>query len=134
MSTSFDNSHLTALTDLINAAVQDVIFEYAAVGKAVPTLDSLEPGPFDIPEETPAKLSRAVQIIEAACAQLAHTVASPGHVVVNVSVPERFFVRLCLTCLTEITRGMGIFGIVMATVELKLAENNSMKSQLASLL
>ncbi|KAK1223496.1 hypothetical protein PQX77_013623 [Marasmius sp. AFHP31] len=99
MSASLDNSHLTALTDLINAAVQDVISEYAAVGKAVPTLDSLEPGPFDIPEETPAKVSRAVQIIEAACAQLAHTVASPGHVVVNKSLEHEE--PACLLVVTE---------------------------------
>ncbi|KAL0568215.1 hypothetical protein V5O48_013775 [Marasmius crinis-equi] len=63
---SLDNSHLTVLTDLINSAVQDVIAEYASVGKTVSALDSLEPGPFYVPEETPAKLSRAVQIIEAA--------------------------------------------------------------------
>ncbi|KIK52991.1 hypothetical protein GYMLUDRAFT_49571 [Collybiopsis luxurians FD-317 M1] len=79
----FDNSHITALTDLINKAVQDVIAEYAAAGQAVPSLDTLSPGPFTIPEETPARLAKAVQIIEAACAQLSFTVAPPGSVMVN---------------------------------------------------
>ncbi|KAL0568216.1 hypothetical protein V5O48_013776 [Marasmius crinis-equi] len=99
MMSSFDNSHLTALTDLINSAVKDIIAEYAAVGRAVPNLDSLEPGPFDVPEDTPAKLSRAVQIIEAACAQLAHTVASPGHVVVNKAFQHED--PACLLVVTE---------------------------------
>ncbi|KAF9052593.1 S-adenosyl-L-methionine-dependent methyltransferase [Rhodocollybia butyracea] len=96
---AFDNSHLTALTDLINTAVHDVIAEYAAVGMAVPTLDSLKRGPFDSPEGTPANLSRAVQIIEAACAQLAVTVTSPAHTVVNTSLQHEE--SACLSVVTE---------------------------------
>ena len=83
---AFNNSHITDLTNLINGAVQDVISEYAAVGKSVPALDCLEPGPFDAPEDTPAKLSRAIQIIEAACEQLVHAVAAPGHLIANASL------------------------------------------------
>lgn len=83
--TKFDNTHITALQDLINSAIKDVIAEYAAVGQAVPSLDTLSPGPFTVPEETPARLTKAIQVIEAACAQLSYTVAPPGSVMVNVS-------------------------------------------------
>lgn len=84
----FDNTHITALTDLINKATQDVNAEYSAVGQAVPSLDTLQPGPFQVPEETPTRLIRAIQIIEAACAQLSFTVAPPGSVMVNVSLDD----------------------------------------------
>lgn len=95
---SFDNSHLTSLTALINTAVGEVIAQYAQVGQAAPTLDSLKPAPFDVPEEAPAALSRAVKIIEAACKQLAVTVASPGHVIANVSAfpPAKIYILLIL--------------------------------------
>ncbi|KAE9404103.1 S-adenosyl-L-methionine-dependent methyltransferase [Gymnopus androsaceus JB14] len=92
---NYDNSHIIALTDLINKAVQDVIAEYAAVGQAVPSLDTLYPGPFTVPEDTPTRLTKAVQIIEAACAQLSHTVAPPGSVMVNHTEPA------CLIVVTE---------------------------------
>ncbi|KAF9052592.1 S-adenosyl-L-methionine-dependent methyltransferase [Rhodocollybia butyracea] len=95
----FDNSHITALTDLINAAVHDVITEYAAVGMAVPTLGSLTRGPFDSPEGTPEKFSRAVQVIEAACMQLTLTVTTPAHVVVNRSLQHEE--SACLSVVTE---------------------------------
>lgn len=85
MSAIHNNTHFTTLTSLINKAVQDVIDLYAAVGQAVPSLDSLKPGPFEVPEETPVKLMKAIQIIEAACAQLSCTVAAPGSAMVNVS-------------------------------------------------
>ncbi|KAJ3865529.1 S-adenosyl-L-methionine-dependent methyltransferase [Lentinula novae-zelandiae] len=95
----FDNTHITALTDLINKATQDVIAEYAAVGQAVPSLDTLQPGPFQVPEETPTRLIRAIQIIEAACAQLNFTVAPPGSVMVNKSLEHEE--PACLLVVTE---------------------------------
>ncbi|KIK62312.1 hypothetical protein GYMLUDRAFT_995195 [Collybiopsis luxurians FD-317 M1] len=91
----FDNSHITGLTNLINEAVQVVIHEYAAVGQAVPSLDTLEPGPFSIPEELPAQLRKAIQIIEAACAQLSCTVSLPGTTMRNHEEPA------CLLVATE---------------------------------
>ncbi|KAE9404118.1 S-adenosyl-L-methionine-dependent methyltransferase [Gymnopus androsaceus JB14] len=95
----FDNSHITALTDLINKAVQDVIAEYAAVGQAVPSLDTLDPGPFNVPEDTPVRLAKAIQIIEAACAQLSYTVAPPGSVIVNKSLEHEE--PACMLVVTE---------------------------------
>ncbi|KAJ3877770.1 S-adenosyl-L-methionine-dependent methyltransferase [Lentinula edodes] len=95
----FDNTHITALTDLINKATQDVIAEYSAVGQAVPSLDTLQPGPFQVPEETPTRLIRAIQIIEAACAQLSFTVAPPGSVMVNKSLEHEE--PACLLVVTE---------------------------------
>ncbi|KAJ7931430.1 S-adenosyl-L-methionine-dependent methyltransferase [Mycena leptocephala] len=51
----------------------------------MPSLYSVQPGPYDILENTPIKVTKAIRTIEAACAQLAITVASPGHVVLNKS-------------------------------------------------
>lgn len=87
MSTT-DSANLLPLVDLITNAVKVVIDEYAAINQPVPSLDSTIPGPFDTPESTPPQLSKAIQIIEAACAQLSFTVASPGHVMTNVSMPS----------------------------------------------
>ncbi|KAF5366497.1 hypothetical protein D9757_012164 [Collybiopsis confluens] len=75
---NLDNTHITKLKDLINGAVDDIIAEYAAIGHAVPSLDTVEPGPFLVPEAVPVRMRNAVQIIEAACAQLSCTVALPG--------------------------------------------------------
>ncbi|KAJ4478425.1 S-adenosyl-L-methionine-dependent methyltransferase [Lentinula aciculospora] len=97
----FDNTHVTALTGLINDAVQDAIAEYAAVGQAVPSLDSLEPGPFQVPAETPARLMKAIKIIEAACAQLTYTVSPPGSVMLNVSGYYIHGEAACLSVVTE---------------------------------
>ncbi|KAJ3982678.1 S-adenosyl-L-methionine-dependent methyltransferase [Lentinula detonsa] len=96
---SFDNTHITALTDLINKAVQDIIAEYASAGRAVPSLDTLESGLFQVPEETPARLTKAIQIVEAACAQLSCTVAPPGSVMINVSHDHEE--PACLLVVTE---------------------------------
>ncbi|KAJ4479217.1 S-adenosyl-L-methionine-dependent methyltransferase [Lentinula aciculospora] len=96
---SFDNTHITALTGLINKAVQDVIAEYGAIGQAIPSLDTLEPGPFQVPEEMPARLTKAIQIIEAACAQLCYSIAPPGHVMINKSLEHEE--PACLLVVTE---------------------------------
>ena len=76
---------ITSLADLIAAAVKDVVGEYKNAGCNVPSLSSTEPGPFDAPHLASEKLSKSIQIIEAACAQLSFAVANPGHVVTNVS-------------------------------------------------
>ncbi|KAF5383328.1 hypothetical protein D9757_008383 [Collybiopsis confluens] len=96
---SFDNTHLTRLTDLINQAVRDVISEYTSVGHAVPSLDTLDPGPFPTPEAVPARLRKAIQVIEAACAQLSCTVALPGSVLLNKSLEHEE--PACLLVATE---------------------------------
>ena len=80
-----DPAHLTALTDIILAMVKVVADEYATIGQSVPSLDSIAPGPLDTPEKMSLNLTKAIQIIEAACAQLCFTVSSPGHTVTNVS-------------------------------------------------
>ncbi|KAF5365361.1 hypothetical protein D9757_013265 [Collybiopsis confluens] len=80
---NLDNTHITKLKDLINGAVDDIIAEYAAISHAVPSLDTVEPGPFLVPEAVPVWMRKAVQIIEAACAQLRCTVALPGSVLLD---------------------------------------------------
>lgn len=75
---------LTRLAELITSSVQDVLAEYQNAGQDVPWLSSTEPGPFDKPHLAPPKLSKAIQIIEAACAQLSFAVANLGHVITNV--------------------------------------------------
>ncbi|KAH7875000.1 S-adenosyl-L-methionine-dependent methyltransferase [Lentinula edodes] len=96
---AFDNTHITALTDLINNAVNDVIIEYAAVGHAVPSLDTLEPGPFQHLKDTPGRMTRAIQIIEAACAQLCSSIAPPGSIMINKSLEHNE--PACLLVVTE---------------------------------
>ncbi|KAF9479519.1 S-adenosyl-L-methionine-dependent methyltransferase [Pholiota conissans] len=71
------------LADLITSSVKDVVSEYQSSGYSVPSLSSTEPGPFDAPHLQSAKLAKAIQIIEAACAQLSFAVANPGHVITN---------------------------------------------------
>ncbi|RDB28281.1 3-O-methyltransferase 2 [Hypsizygus marmoreus] len=73
------SSQAVALADLIAAQVQVIVTAYSASGQTIPSLDSTTAGPFDEPANTPANISMAIQLIEAACAQLCATVASPGH-------------------------------------------------------
>lgn len=93
------NAHIKTLTAIITQAVDEIIAEYAAVGQEVPSLDSTAPGSFDSPEMTPLRLVQAVQRVEAACAQLSFTVASPGHVIVNKSLEHNE--PACLLVVTE---------------------------------
>jgi hypothetical protein len=99
-----DAAHLTELVNIISDAVKVVLSEYSAAGESVPSLDSTAPGPFDSPEKVPVGLAKAVKIIEGACAQLSFTVASPGHIVTNVSVS---FQHLLSTEISLIRNPMG---------------------------
>lgn len=81
-----DPAHLLALVDLISKSVSVVIKEYAVFNETVPSLNSTVPGPFDTPESVPPELNKAIQIVEAACAQLSFSIAGPGHVMTNVSI------------------------------------------------
>ncbi|KAJ7634561.1 S-adenosyl-L-methionine-dependent methyltransferase [Roridomyces roridus] len=78
-------TQILALASLISDAVQSVVEAYTSAGETLPPLSSTAPGPFDTPESMAAqpKLGRAVQILDAACAQLMWSVGSPGHVVAN---------------------------------------------------
>ncbi|KAJ6607417.1 S-adenosyl-L-methionine-dependent methyltransferase [Mycena sp. CBHHK59/15] len=80
-STSSGIGEIVALAELICNAVTDLRDEYAV--QSMPSLKSTDTWPFDAPETRPAKVSKAVRTIEAACAQLSFTVANPGHVFVN---------------------------------------------------
>ncbi|RDB17353.1 3-O-methyltransferase 2 [Hypsizygus marmoreus] len=81
----YENGSLqaVALADLITAQVQFIVTAYSTLGQTLPSLDSTAAGPFDVPANTPVKISTAVQLIEAACAQLCATVANPGHSVIK---------------------------------------------------
>ncbi|KIK66536.1 hypothetical protein GYMLUDRAFT_935360 [Collybiopsis luxurians FD-317 M1] len=96
---TFDNTHITELTDLINRAVENVIDEYAAVGQPVPSLDSLSAGPFDTPAKMPTSLVKAVRIIEAACAQLTMIASPPCSVILNKALQHTE--TACLSVMTE---------------------------------
>lgn len=84
MPTSADTLH--ALIGLISTSLNEVISAYQNAGHNAPSLDSVEPGPLDSPQNTPLNVTKAVHIIEGACAQLCATIAPPGHSVFNVSV------------------------------------------------
>ncbi|KZT29636.1 S-adenosyl-L-methionine-dependent methyltransferase [Neolentinus lepideus HHB14362 ss-1] len=93
--TDYDTNHdLLALVDLISCAVKDVIKEYGSVGQSVPALDSVVTGPFDSQETTNLAITKAVRVIEGACAQLCATVAWPAHAMENKA--EAGFTGACL--------------------------------------
>ncbi|KAJ7634566.1 S-adenosyl-L-methionine-dependent methyltransferase [Roridomyces roridus] len=76
-------AEIVALADLISSTVKDVVAEYGAAGVNLPSLSSTTPGPFETPESTPPKLTKAIKTLDAACSQLMYTVGSPGHVIAN---------------------------------------------------
>ncbi|KXN90283.1 Sterigmatocystin 8-O-methyltransferase [Leucoagaricus sp. SymC.cos] len=80
-----NTEQLIALSNFIAEAVRVVIDEYNTAGIPVPSLRSASTAPtlFDSPENVTPMLSKAICTIEAACAQLSFTVASPGHVMTN---------------------------------------------------
>ncbi|KAJ7927645.1 S-adenosyl-L-methionine-dependent methyltransferase [Mycena leptocephala] len=83
MSTPSPNgiAEIVALANLISTSVTQLVDEYP--GHVAPSLSSTQPGPFDTPDITPPKVAKIIRTIEAACAQLTCTVASPGHVMLN---------------------------------------------------
>ncbi|KIJ38737.1 hypothetical protein M422DRAFT_231092 [Sphaerobolus stellatus SS14] len=81
------STEVIALANLISSTAQALIAEYSKLGQNIPALDSVEVGPLDAPENVPPSLAKVIQTIEAACAQLSFTVASPGHVMTNYQEP-----------------------------------------------
>ncbi|KAK7021283.1 hypothetical protein VNI00_017458 [Paramarasmius palmivorus] len=77
--------HLTDLTSLIASSVQEIISTYASVGERISTLDSVEPGLFDsiAMDEVPEKITRAIQVVEAACTRLVYSVSRPGTILLS---------------------------------------------------
>ncbi|ESK85089.1 S-adenosyl-L-methionine-dependent methyltransferase [Moniliophthora roreri MCA 2997] len=83
------NNHITSLSTLIASSVQEVLAIYASVGQAAPSLDSVEPGPFDdAVEDVPERLVRAVKVIKAACAQLVCTVSNPSGIILDKALAQ----------------------------------------------
>lgn len=81
-----ENYHLHDIVSLIKSSVDDIISEYKTAGATMPLLDSAVDAPFDAPERASEKLLRTIRIVEAACAQLCATIASPALSLVNVSL------------------------------------------------
>lgn len=77
-------AEVNRLAELIVASVNDVVSEYQDANSDIPSLLSTEGGPFDAPHLQSSKLAKALLVIEAACAQLTYTLATPGHVITNV--------------------------------------------------
>ncbi|KAF5387590.1 hypothetical protein D9757_006616 [Collybiopsis confluens] len=96
------NGHIVQLSSLIMDSVKVVLAEYEKVGREVPSLDDTSPSPFDTPESVPLALSKAIRTIEAACAQLTYTVASPGHIMVNKTYAHCEIAGMLLVCNTKI--------------------------------
>jgi hypothetical protein len=105
MSGSFADT-VNALLGLINTSVQEVLSAYEDAGKSAPPLNSVDPGPFDSPQNTPLHVTKAIQIIEGACAQLCATIAPPGHTVLNVNIRlYSHFLELTVSDVTESSLG-----------------------------
>jgi len=91
---------LRALVQLLSQSVEDVIDEYTKAGQPVPSLDSLESGPFDALETSTDKLAKAVKVIQGACAQLAATVPGPGKVIQSKALS--YLEPACLQLVTSV--------------------------------
>ncbi|KAJ7618676.1 S-adenosyl-L-methionine-dependent methyltransferase [Roridomyces roridus] len=80
-------TEILALAELISHSVKEVVAEYTVAGVCLPSLSSTAHGPFDSKESmaTRPKLVKAIQTLDAACAQLVFTVGSPEHVMFNKS-------------------------------------------------
>lgn len=80
------DGQLSTLVRLIADATKIVEAHYSTTAKPyVPSLEDLEPHPFDHEVVLGQELRNAIQTIEGACAQLSATVARPSHTIVNVS-------------------------------------------------
>jgi hypothetical protein len=78
-------SQLRSLVQLISEGVEDIIAQYSKIGQDVPSLEYLGTAYYDVAENRNEHLTDAIQIVEAACAQLSLTVADPSHSIANVS-------------------------------------------------
>ena len=92
MTVTLKNPELNGLLDLLVTSLQAIEAEYEEGGHPLPALDSVDPGPYDVPENMSPQLTRAVQIVEGACAQICAFVAPPGHSVANVSLTKFYIV------------------------------------------
>lgn len=77
MSMNFDPAGLRELSKLVNDSVETIIAEYGKVNATVPTLDDIEPGPFDPTEKPTFALKDAVKVLRGACSQLSLTCSAP---------------------------------------------------------
>lgn len=95
MATTLKNPQLKGLLELLTASLQTIEHEYEAGGHSLPFLDSENSGPYDVPEAMSSQLTRAVQIVEGACAQICAYVAPPGHSISNVRLPALSALATC---------------------------------------
>jgi len=93
-------AQLRALVQLLSQSVEDVIDVYTKAGQPIPSLNSLESGPYDALEMSSDRLSKAVKVIEGACAQLAATVPAPGRVVSSKALSH--LEPACLSLVTTV--------------------------------
>lgn len=103
MTATLRNPQLKGLLELLTVSLQEIEAAYHAGGHDIPSLDSVESGPYDVPEKMSFQLTKAIQMVEGACAQICASVAPPGHIVLNVR-PHLYviFVSDTLLCLESI--------------------------------
>lgn len=82
------NSTLDQLVSLISTSVADYSTQLKNAKLPLPDLNSTAApvNRIGLAEEARLRAARAVKVIEAACAQLAATVADPGNVILTVGV------------------------------------------------
>jgi hypothetical protein len=90
VSSTASNHGLSALVTLIADATKVVeAYYHQTSGSYIPSLDDTASHPLD-DEVSPPSVRKAVQTIEAACAQLCATVTKPKLAIVNVSTRLSF--------------------------------------------
>src|ERR1700754_4579759 len=78
-------SQLRSLVQLISKGVENIITQYSNIGQDVPSLEYLGTAYYDVTENRNEELTDAIQIVEAACAQLSLSVTNPSNSITNVS-------------------------------------------------
>jgi len=84
--TSLEHAGLRELAKLVNQSVETIISEHEKKNATVPSLDSLNVGPFDAPGDRTAELTEAIKILDATCAQLRATGTIPANTLAGVSL------------------------------------------------
>lgn len=84
---AFDGAGILKLVEHIQSSVTIILSEYKRANTRLPSLECVDPkaSPFYMFEDMTPELRRAINIVQASCAQLSASVASPAISLMHVS-------------------------------------------------